>query len=72
MKWTYYLLRRSIRNAQILQALGMSCSTENAFFDGWENGKQQTIQSNWSGEMMPADTDMTWLARAGLIYATRQ
>lgn len=54
---------------EVLQALGMSRSTENALFTVEKNGKQQTITLNQIGpaEIMPADTDMTWSGKEGWI-----
>jgi tetratricopeptide (TPR) repeat protein len=54
---------------EVLQALGMSSSTENVRLAIEKNGKQQTVELRPSGpaEMMAGDTDMTWTAKDGWI-----
>lgn len=54
---------------EVLQALGMSESRDNARFVIEKNGKQQTVTLNSEGlvEIMPADTDMTWVAKEGWV-----
>jgi tetratricopeptide (TPR) repeat protein len=54
---------------EILQALDMSGSADNARFTVEKNGKRQTVTLSQIGpaEMMAGDTDMTWTAKEGWI-----
>ncbi|HEV2762407.1 MAG TPA: hypothetical protein VGV38_05370 [Pyrinomonadaceae bacterium] len=52
---------------EVLHALGLAESTESASFTVERGGRQQTVTLKPHGpaEMLPADTDTTWMAREG-------
>jgi tetratricopeptide (TPR) repeat protein len=54
---------------EILQALGISSSADNARLTIEKNGKQQTVELRQisPAEMMAGDTDMTWTTKEGWI-----
>jgi tetratricopeptide (TPR) repeat protein len=54
---------------EVLHALGLSDSTESARFTIEKAGRQQTLTLKPSGpaEMMPPDTDLSWLPKEGWV-----
>jgi tetratricopeptide (TPR) repeat protein len=54
---------------EVLQALGLSESTEAARFTFEKSGRQQTLTLKPSGpaELLPPDTDLSWLPKEGWV-----